>query len=253
MELSYFFNEVQPGDREYNADDFAKYFRDFLSDGVYKHKDKPNLQVTANGSNMNTYVGIGSAFVLGYRYENNGLLTMKHDAAEATLDRIDRVVLRLDKSAENRYVRVFVKKGTASSSPVEPGLQRDEFVYEISLATVRIIAGRSFILQTQITDDREYVVMLEEMYALKSQALIGNGEKVQVGTAILNPGTTSVNVTLPEAFSSAPIVFLGLKSLSGQYRNYYTYGETATGFIIAFNQEFQNTSGVRFWWLAVGQ
>lgn len=252
MELSYFFNDVD-GDREYNADDFAKYFRDFLSDGVYKHEGKPNLQVTANGIDMTTSVDVGSAFVLGYRYENTEPLVLNHDAAEATLNRIDRIVLRLDKSAENRFVRVFVKKGTASSSPIAPSLQRDEFVYEISLALVQIVAGRSYITQSQITDERKFVTMLESMYALKSQALIGSGQKVLVGSEVIpNTTTTGINVTFPEAFKSVPYVFLALRSLSGQYRDYYVTNETTTGFTIAFNTPFPDTSGRRFWWFAIG-
>jgi hypothetical protein len=187
-EKYYFFDETATDLREYNADDYSKYFRQFLSDGVYKKDAISNLGVTASGTNMTVSVGVGTAFVQGYMYENDAALTLTHDAAEATLDRIDRIVLRLDKTAENRYVRLFVKKGTAASSPVAPSLQQDSFIHEIAIAQVRITAGKSFIEQTQVTDERAYVVMLESMYAKKQQeawinAVLQNGWKNTAGFA----------------------------------------------------------------------
>lgn len=161
MEQSYFFNDVD-GDRSYNADDFAKYFRQFLSDGVYKHNAQPNLAVTSNGMDMTTTLDVGNAFIQGYMYENSEPLSLTHDAADSTLDRIDRVVLRLDKYAASRNIKSFVLKGTASSSPVAPSLQQDDFIYEISLAQVRIEAGKSFIDQAQITDERVYAQVIDE-------------------------------------------------------------------------------------------
>jgi hypothetical protein len=162
-EKYYFFDETATDLREYNADDYAKYFRQFLSDGVYKKDAISNLGVTASGTNMTVSVGVGTAFVQGYMYENDADLTMTHDAAEATLDRIDRIVLRLDKTAENRYVRLFVKKGTADSAPVAPSLQQDSFIHEIAVAQILITAGKSFIEQTQVTDERVYVTVSQNV------------------------------------------------------------------------------------------
>jgi hypothetical protein len=168
-EKSFFFDGTAEDPRSYSASDYANYFHQFLSNGVFKKETGSNLGITASGTDMTVSLGTGNAFINGYMYENDSALTLTHDVAEATLDRIDRIVLRLDKTAANRYIRAFVKKGTADSAPVAPTLQQDAFVYEIAIAQVRITAGKSFIEQTQVTDERVYVVILENMYAKKQQ------------------------------------------------------------------------------------
>src|SRR5690606_24339690 len=77
-----------------------------------------------------------------------------HDTETVGVDRIDRIVIRLDLRPEARHVESFVKKGVASSNPVPPALQRDENVYEISLAQVRISGGQTFISPSDIIDER---------------------------------------------------------------------------------------------------
>src|SRR5699024_9566578 len=76
------------------------------------------------------------------------------ELADSTNDSIDRIVLRLDRNTENRYIKSFVKKGTVSTNPKPPSLTRNDYVYELSLAQVRIEAGKSYIDSSQITDER---------------------------------------------------------------------------------------------------
>src|SRR5690606_24789511 len=77
-----------------------------------------------------------------------------HDTETVGVDRIDRIVIRLDLRPEARHVESFVKKGVASANPVPPALQRDDNVYEISLAQVRIRGGQTFISPSDIIDER---------------------------------------------------------------------------------------------------
>ncbi|MEV2295647.1 hypothetical protein ABNC35_22460, partial [Paenibacillus larvae] len=60
----------------------------------------------------------------------------------------------MDKRLEHRYLKAFVKEGTPSTSPSPPALTRNDNVFEISLAQVKIVKGKSYIEAYQITDER---------------------------------------------------------------------------------------------------
>jgi hypothetical protein len=151
-EKSCFFDSTAEDPREYTADEFAEYFRRVLTDGIFN--GGTNLQVTADGTNMNVNIADGYAWIQGYMYKVYGGHTLTLDTADPTYDRIDRVVLRLDKSLEKRSIEAVVLKGTPSATPTPPALTRNDNVYELSLAQVRVIAGKSFIEGFQVTDER---------------------------------------------------------------------------------------------------
>lgn len=130
---------------------FALYFKQFLSSGIYHTDNIPALQVS-HVTGLQSKLGTGSAYIEGFMYNNTSDIIFTHDAADLTNPRIDRIVLRLDRSANSRYIKAFVKKGTAGISPQPPTLQRDSTIYEISLAQVRINAGVTAI--NSITDER---------------------------------------------------------------------------------------------------
>jgi len=145
-----FFNDVN-GDREYDMEEFAKYFKQFLSSGLYHTNYVPALQVS-HLSGLQTRMVLGSAYLEGFMYRNTEDITFAHDPADVTNTRIDRVVLRLDRSLNARYIKAFIKKGIAATNPQPPALQRDDIVNEVSLAQVRINAGASTI--ASVMDER---------------------------------------------------------------------------------------------------
>ncbi|MGX9134052.1 glycine-rich domain-containing protein [Rummeliibacillus sp. JY-2-4R] len=153
-EVYKFFNSA-PGDiREYYASDFSNYFSSVLSAGLLLDENQEyGLQVTFD-SGLNVKVSAGKALIKGYSYENTTDLTLAHSLPETTLDRIDRVVLRLDLKNASRFIKVFVKEGVASASPVAPELQRDQYIYELSLAQVILRANTASIVEGDITDER---------------------------------------------------------------------------------------------------
>lgn len=130
---------------------FALYFKQFLSSGVYHTDNVPALKVTAV-TGLQSKLEPGSAYLEGFMYNNTTDITFTHDVANATNPRIDRVVIRLDRSVSQRRVYAAVVKGVAATNPVAPVLQRDSIVYEISLAQVRINANVTTI--TSVTDER---------------------------------------------------------------------------------------------------
>lgn len=149
MERSSFFNSVN-GDRKYKASDFAEFFNSLLTNGVFPNPST-NLQVISN-SNMTVTVKSGKAWINGYCYINDSDLILPIAVADGVLNRIDRIVLRMD--TVGRAINAVVKKGTFASSPVAPVLQRDADAYELGIADIYIAAGATNIIQANIIDLR---------------------------------------------------------------------------------------------------
>lgn len=144
------FNSIN-GDRKYKAEDFAQYFATFIGNGIFV-KPSDCLQIFANGDSMSVTVRAGKAWVNGYYLINDDNYTLPLSVGDTTLNRIDRIVIRLD--FVQRKMSVEVKKGTLSASPVAPTLKRDADAYELALADVYIAKGALTISQAAITDTR---------------------------------------------------------------------------------------------------
>lgn len=149
-EISSFFNDVD-GDRLYDAEYFALYFKQFLSNGLYHRNNVPALLVR-KGAGVTTTMDPGSAYIEGYMYVNTETITFNHDLANPTNPRIDRIVLRLDRSVGVRAINAVVKVGTPATNPQPPTLTRNDVIWEISLAQIRINAGVNLI--NTIQDER---------------------------------------------------------------------------------------------------
>lgn len=74
--------------------------------------------------------------------------------AHPTMPRIDRIILRLDRNIAARSITPCVLLGTAAALPKPADLTRDNSIYEISLAAVRVGAGMTIIRSSDITDER---------------------------------------------------------------------------------------------------
>ncbi|WP_392486751.1 hypothetical protein ACER0A_002250 [Haloimpatiens sp. FM7315] len=155
MERSSFFNAVLDSngnpDRSYLAEDFARYFSTFIGNGVFLNPAN-QLQVIAADDNMTVTLKAGLAWINGYLYQNTDEYIFVLEPADGVLNRIDRIVLRLD--FLNREIRAVVKKGQFASTPTAAVLQRDADAYEIALADITINAGVIRITQADITDLR---------------------------------------------------------------------------------------------------
>lgn len=148
-----FFNST-PGDpRKYFAQDFADYFKATHLNGLLHPYDQPGLKVSVK-SGMIVSVEPGMATLNGYYYENTTPHELTHQMADVTYNRIDRVVLRLDSTHNERNVLLHVKKGVPASSPQPPGLTRNADVYELSLARILVRANTAQLNQSDLTDDR---------------------------------------------------------------------------------------------------
>lgn len=149
-EKSFCFNSVN-GDRKYKAEDFRDYFASFIGNGVFPNPSN-NLQVMGENSDMTVTLKAGKGWINGAFYVNDTDLILPIDVADGVLNRIDRIVLRLD--IESRAINAVVKKGTFASSPTAPDLQRDADAYELGIADILVSAGATSITQASITDLR---------------------------------------------------------------------------------------------------
>lgn len=149
MEKSFIFNSVN-GDRRMKAEDFREYFNSFIGNGVFPNP-ATGLQVVAYDG-MKLIVKEGSAFLKGAFYKNTEDLIVTLDAADGVLDRIDRVILRLD--TLDRNIKCKIKKGIYASTPIAPTIQRDADGFELCIADIYISKGVVSILQSKITDTR---------------------------------------------------------------------------------------------------
>lgn len=151
-EKSGFFNSYR-GDRRYYVSFLAEYFASFVGNGVFWGGNF--LKVEPYGGNMDVQMLEGKAWINGYYYNNaDAPITITVPPSDLTMPRIDAIVLRLDLREESRAIYVANKQGVASATPTVPDLQRDEAIWELKLAEVRVNANVTQIYAANITDFR---------------------------------------------------------------------------------------------------
>ena len=116
---------------------FSKWARHFNS-GVDDVPTGTALEVSA-GTGLAVDVEAGEAMVRGHYYTSDATEALALATADATNDRIDTVVLRLDPTANS--IILAVKTGTPAGSPTAPALvQTDAAIFEQPLADVLVPA-----------------------------------------------------------------------------------------------------------------
>lgn len=131
MEHYGFFN----GEQEYGQDEFSRYFNNIFQSGI-STDDNGTLTYRVYSDEPNKVkVETGFAIIKGFYLYNDSLKTLNINK-DSNYDRIDRIVIRLN--LNNKVVSIERKQGTATSNPVPPDLQRDNLIWELSLAQVKI-------------------------------------------------------------------------------------------------------------------
>lgn len=148
-----FFDAIESGgtyDREYSSGDFSRYLELIVGNGVFPNPST-QLQVRAD-SGLNIIVGQGQGWIDGHKLINTADLPMTLDAADALLNRIDRVIFFCDYTT--REMGITVLKGTPAASAQAPALTRTYSRYEMSLALITINKQTTAITNAMITDTR---------------------------------------------------------------------------------------------------
>lgn len=155
MQTSGFFNaQIVNGAPEaayrYNAAHYSDNQAAFISDGVRYGQ----LAVTA-ATGMQLNVAVGRAMIKGHWYNNDTIFTdFAVPTAHPSLQRIDRVILRLDTSLATRSIVLAYLTGTPAATPVAPELTRSGDIFEIALADIAVAPAATSITQANITDQR---------------------------------------------------------------------------------------------------
>lgn len=141
-EYSGFFN----GEQEYGQDEFNRYFDNIYESGVSVN-DNNTMTLGVIATATGVQISDGFSIIKGFYLYNNStkLINITRDT---NYNRIDRVVVRLNLSTSK--VNIELKQGVASSNPQAPTLQRDNIIYELSLAKILTPTSGNFI----ITDER---------------------------------------------------------------------------------------------------
>ena len=141
------------GDRKYNAETMSNYFVGILTKGVLANY--AGGFVVKQNSGMSIQVAPGRAFFADGKWiESDATEVLTIDTADVALNRIDRVVLHKDISDVARTTTLIVKKGSPSSNPTPPEVEQNDYIEELSLATVFVSSKATTVTQGSITDTR---------------------------------------------------------------------------------------------------
>lgn len=211
-ETSIMYAETSSDPRDYTAADWARYFGGIVSSGVVD-ASLNELQVSADGSGMTVSVATGSAWVNGRFMTSDAAELLVIGAADASWNRIDRVVVR------NTYatgITLAVLTGTKAASPSAPALTTTGYTkYEISLAQVLVEAGATVIAADKVTDERTFA----SLKYIRSTALIAD--------ASLNLGAQKIT-TLGDGTASTHAMN------KGQFDDSANFSIAPTGVVRAF-------------------
>ncbi len=136
--------------RVVNTSQWSALAGNWLRDGVVRGLLN-DLEVYADSSGMQVKVKSGVAYVQGLFFKSDAIEALPTAVAHATLQRIDRVGLRVDYVGET--MDLVVLTGTPGAG-APPALTRNANIYEISLAQVTVDAAAATIAVDKVTDER---------------------------------------------------------------------------------------------------
>lgn len=134
--------------------------------------------VFGDSSGLQVKVSTGEVWMRGHWGEVTSTKTLTITTAHATLSRIDRVVARVDFSANT--IALDVLAGTAASTPTAPAVTQNSSMWEVSLATVSVPATDTNISSNQVTDARFYANFVGARYYQTSATTLPNSQLILV-------------------------------------------------------------------------
>lgn len=142
------------GDRAITDEMEREFNRICWKNGVgYTSENGTDLFVAAD-TGLTVKVMPGGCVINGAKGYEKTERKMTLSAANASLDRIDRIVARYDSSDAIRSIELYVKEGTPSTTPVAPDVVQASNYCELALGDVRVKKGATVITQADITDQR---------------------------------------------------------------------------------------------------
>lgn len=143
-----FFNSFN-GDRRYSSEQMSAIFDGVINDGIFANVGTA-FSVTADSDN-DVIVGVGRCWFNSKWLYNDALLPVVGYVSEVVLDRIDALVIEVDRSDSVRAGTIKMVKGTPSSDPQRPEMIHTEDCNQYPLAYIYKKAGATGITQADIT------------------------------------------------------------------------------------------------------
>lgn len=137
-------------DREYTAEDFAKYFALFIGNGVFANPAS-QLMVKIAATKQTPYnvtVEPGWAFINGYWYHLQQKATLTIPVNTSTQTKYQRVVLRYNSTTREIGLTIV----EAVTETIEP--TRNEAVYDLALAQIVVKSNASVLSASDVKDLR---------------------------------------------------------------------------------------------------
>ena len=179
-------------DRVYTAEDIRKPYTSIYSKGIKPEADGTTgemLKVSATGG-MRIAVAAGEAN-LGAWFINESAFNITLDNATGA-DRYDCVIIRNDDSDAVRMPSIYIK--SLSRVPTVSDLTRDDKIYEVCVAYVRVPALATSITAANITDTRDDGQLCNVMSGVGAVVIRTYRNTVFSETA----GQTSVTIGIPQ-------------------------------------------------------
>lgn len=147
-----FFNS-QNGDRKYSAEQMSALFDALITDGVFANIGTAfEVKILSGTSSDTITVGIGRCWFNSTWLYNDALLPIAIEPSEMILDRIDAVIIEINKNEDIRSGQIRMIKGVPSANPENPELVKSNNVYQYPLAYIYRSANSPTITQAAITN-----------------------------------------------------------------------------------------------------
>lgn len=143
-----FFNSIN-GDRKYNAEQMSSLFDGIINDGVFQNIGSAFAVKVAGGNSVT--VDTGRAWFDSTWILNDSLYPITLESSEILLDRIDAVVFDVDHNDSVRAGTIKVVKGSASETPINPTLTKEELHKQYPICYIKRKANSTAINQEDIT------------------------------------------------------------------------------------------------------
>ncbi len=156
IEFGYFPSNAALGIKnEYNGFKFNRQLKYLVKDGVFatpQNTPSDYLQVMQDtGMQVKIRPGAGNFFNTWFESTEEEILTLD---VGSSLDRIDLIVVEVNKTPTVLKSYFKVIKGTPGSTPVAPTIVRTSYIEQYTLAAIYVRANTVNIYQSNITDKR---------------------------------------------------------------------------------------------------
>lgn len=186
MALTYGFFDSLNHDRTYNAEQFSSFLDGIVYDGVYEAVG--NKFYVEAYSGMQLTVDTGRAWFDHTWILNTTKYVVTISTADTIYNRIDAVVLEINKNDRRGYIKVV--KGSPTANPARPSLIKTSYIKQYALAYVTVPKLATSISQSNIT----YMVDTSETPLASALALSGIPSGGSIGQVLAKKSGESGSV-----------------------------------------------------------